>query len=168
MTDGMTFRLVGTVKEAAGIIQLPGGKHSWWQMVVEMRQRGRWDAAARSYGSEEVFPITLRLADDSAIAHAQAAQPGDLVLVLGHVQMRRWVSQQGRESVFQDWMLDALTPIASRRKPQGAAAPATPATPVPRALGQNPGQGGSAPEELGYKAPAPPRLPFEDDNDIPF
>lgn len=165
MTDGVTFRLIGTVREPAGMIQLPGGKHSWWQMVVDVRQRGKWDAARRAYGPDEVFQLTLRLADEAAIEHAKAAQPGDRVLVLGHVQMRRWVSQQGRENVFQDWMLDALTPIDGRRKPQGAAAPATPAT---RESVQNPGQGGSSPDELGYKAPAPPRLPFEDDDDIPF
>ena len=165
MTDGMMFRLVATVSETPTLMELPGGKLSWWQMGVDVRQRGRWDAARRSYGPDDVFPLTLRLADDAARAHAQAVSRGDRVLVLGHVHLRRWVSQQGRESVFQDWMLDALTPIDGRRKPQGAAAPATPAA---RESVQNPGQGGSAPEELGYKAPAPPRMPYEDDNDIPF
>lgn len=162
MTDGVTFRLIGTVREPAGMIQLPGGKHSWWQMEVDVRQRGRWDAARRAYEPDEVFSLTLRLADDAAIAHAQAARPGDRVLVLGHVHLRRWVSQQGRESVFQDWMLDALTPIDGRRKQQGAAAPATPAT---RESGQNPGQGGISPDELGYTAPNPYE---EEDEDIPF
>ena len=164
----MTFRLIGTVKEAAGVIQLPGGKHSWWQMEVDVRQRGKWDAARRAYGPDEVFQLTLRLADEAAIEHAKAAQPGDRVLVLGHVQMRRWVSQQGRENVFQDWMLDALTPIAARRRTQQTPGAPAPATPAARESVQNPGQGGSAPEELGYKAPAPPRMPYEDDNDIPF
>lgn len=168
MTDGVTFRLIGTVKEAAGVIQLPGGKHSWWQMVVDTTQRGRWDAATRSYGPDEVFSLTLRIADEAAIAHAQAARPGDRVLVLGHVQMRRWTSKQGRESVFHDWVLDALTPIAARRRTQQAPGAPAPATPAARESGQNPGQGGSSPDELGYKAPAPPRLPFEDDEDIPF
>ena len=151
MTDGMTFRLIGTVREPAGMIQLPGGTHSWWQMEVDVRQRGKWDAARRAYGPDEVFQLTLRLADEAAIAHAKAAQPGDRVLVLGHVQMRRWTSKQGRESVFQDWVLDALTLIDGRRKPHGAAAPATPAA---RESVQTPGQGGS--------------LPFEDDEDFPF
>lgn len=164
MTDGVTFRLVGTVKEAAGEIQLPGGKHSWWQMEVDVRQRGRWDAARRAFGPDEVFSLTLRLADDAARAHAQAVSRGDRVLVLGHVHLRRWVSQQGRESVFHDWVLDALTPIDGRRK-QGAAAPATPATPATRESGQNPGQGGSSPDELGYTAPNPYE---EEDEDIPF
>lgn len=162
MTDGMAFRLVATVSDPAALMELPGGKLSWWQMGVDVRQRGRWNAASRSYGPDEVYPITLRLADDAARAHAQAVSRGDRVLVLGHVHFRRWVSQQGRESVFHDWVLDALTPIAARRLTQQA--PGAPAT----ALGQNPGQGGSAPEELGYKAPAPPRMPYEDDNDIPF
>lgn len=164
MTDGMMFRLVATVSETPTLMELPGGKLSWWQMGVDVRQRGRWDAATRSYGPDEVYPITLRLADDAAIAHAQAARPGDRVLVLGHVQMRRWVSKQGRETVYYDWMLDALTPIDGRRK-QGAAAPATPATPATRESGQNPGQGGSSPDELGYTAPNPYE---EEDEDIPF
>lgn len=164
MTDGVTFRLVGTVKEAAGEIQLPGGKHSWWQMEVDVRQRGRWDAARRAFGPDEVFSLTLRLADDAARAHAQAVSRGDRVLVLGHVHLRRWVSQQGRESVFHDWVLDALTPIDGRRK-HGAAAPATPATPATRESAQNPGQGGSSPDELGYTAPNPYE---EEDEDIPF
>ena len=169
MTDGMTFRLVGTVIEPAALMELPGGKLSWWQMGVDVRQRGRWNAASRSYGPDEVYPITLRLADDAARAHAQAVSRGDRVLVLGHVHLRRWVSQQGRETVFQDWMLDALTPIDGRRKQQGAAAPAPPATPVTRGSGQNPGQGGSSPDELGYKpAPSAMAMPHEDDDDIPF
>lgn len=166
MTDGMTFRLVATVSEPAALMELPGGKHSWWQMGVDVRQRGRWDASRRSYGPDDVFPITLRIADDAARAHAQAVSRGVRVLVLGHVHFRRWVSQQGRETVFQDWMLDALTPIDGRRKQQGAAAPATPA---PRGSGQNPGQGGSSPAELGYKtAPSAMAMPHEDDDDIPF
>ncbi len=169
MTDGMTFRLVGTVREPAGMIQLPGGKHSWWQMEVDVRQRGRWDAARRAYGPDEVFSLTLKITDDSAIAHAQAAQPGDRVLVLGHVQMRRWVSKQGRESVFQDWMLDALTLIADRRRTQQAPGAPAPATPAARESVQNPGQGGSSPDELGYKtAPSAMAMPHEDDDDIPF
>ena len=169
MTDGMTFRLVATVSETPTLMELPGGKLSWWQMGVDVRQRGRWDASRRSYGPDEVYPLTLRLADEAARAHAQAVSRGDRVLVLGHVHFRRWVSQQGRESVFQDWMLDALTPIDGRRKQQGAAAPAPPATPAPRGSGQNPGQGGSSPDELGYKtAPSAMAMPHEDDDDIPF
>ncbi len=168
MTDGMMFRLVATVSETPTLMELPGGKHSWWQMGVDVRQRGRWDASSRAYGPDDVFPLTLRLADEAAIAHAQAARPGDRVLVLGHVQMRRWVSKQGRETVYYDWMLDALTPIAARRRTQQAPGAPAAATPAARESVQNPGQGGSAPVELGYKAPAPPRLPFEEDNDIPF
>ena len=164
MTDGVTFRLVGTVKEAAGEIQLPGGKHSWWQMEVDVRQRGRWDAARRAFGPDEVFSLTLRLADDAARAHAQAVSRGDRVLVLGHVHLRRWVSQQGRESVFHDLRVDALTPIAGRRK-QGAAAPARAATPATRGSGRNLGRGGCSPDELGYTAPNPYE---EEDEDIPF
>lgn len=166
MTDGMMFRLVATVSETPTLMELPGGKLSWWQMGVDVRQRGRWDAASRSYGPDDVFPLTLRLADEAARAHAQAVSRGDRVLVLGHVHLRRCVSQQGRETVFQDWMLDALTPIDGRRKQQGAAAPATPA---PRESGQNPGQGGSSPDELGYKtAPSAMAMPHEEDEDIPF
>lgn len=165
MTDGMMFRLVATVSETPTLMELPGGKLSWWQMGVDVRQRGRWDASLRAYGPDDVFPITLRLADDAARAHAQAVSRGDRVLVLGHVHLRRWVSHQGRESVFHDWVLDALTPIDCRRKPQGAAAPATPATPATRESAQNPGQGGSSPDELGYTAPNPYE---EEDEDIPF
>ena len=169
MTDGMMFRLVATVSETPMLMELPGGKLSWWQMGVDVRQRGRWDAARRSYGPDDVFPLTLRLADDAARAHAQAVSRGDRVLVLGHVHLRRWVSQQGRETVFQDWMLDALTPIDGRRKQQGAAAPATPATPAPSGSGHIPGQGGSSPVELGYKpAPSAMAMPHEDDDGIPF
>ena len=165
MTDGMTFRLVATVSETPTLMELPGGKHTWWQMGVDVRQRGRWDAASRSYGPDEVYPLTLRLADEAAREHAQAVSRGDRVLVLGHVHFRRWVSQQGRESVFQDWMLDALTPIeSSRRGRQTPGAPA-PATPSARESGQNPGQGGSSPDELGYTAPNPYE---EEDEDIPF
>lgn len=169
MTDGMTFRLVGTVKEAAGEIHLPGGTHSWWQMEVDVRQRGRWDAARRAYGPDEVFSLTLRLADEAAREHAQAVSRGDRVLVLGHVQMRRWTSKQGRETVYYDWMLDALTPIAARRRTQQAPSAPAPATPAARESGQNPGQGGSSPDELGYTVPrAPAPFPHEDDEDIPF
>lgn len=167
MTDGMMFRLVATVSEPAALMELPGGKLSWWQMGVEVRQRGRWDASRRAYGPDEVYPLTLRLADDAARAHAQAVSRGDRVLVLGHVYFRRWVSQQGRESVFHDWVLDALTPIESSRR--GQQSPSEPRKQAAQALGQNPGQGGSSPDELGYKtAPSAMAMPHEEDDDIPF
>ena len=163
MTDGMTFRLVATVSEPAALMELPGGKLSWWQMGVDVRQRGRWDASRRAYGPDDVFPLTLRLADEAAREHAQAVSRGDRVLVLGHVHFRRWVSQQGRESVFHDWVLDALTPIESNRR--GQQSPSEPRKQAAQALGQNPGQGGSSPDELGYTAPNPYE---EEDEDIPF
>lgn len=167
MTDGMMFRLVATVSETPTLMELPGGKLSWWQMGVDVRQRGRWDAARRSYGPDNVFPLTLRLADEAARAHAQAVSRGDRVLVLGHVHFRRWVSQQGRESVFQDWMLDAVSRIEPRCR--GQQSPSEPRKQATRESGQNPGQGGSSPDELGYKtAPSAMAMPHEDDDDIPF
>lgn len=167
MTDGMTFRLVATVSETPTLMELPGGKLSWWQMGVDVRQRGRWDASRRAYGPDDVFPLTLRLADEAARAHAQAVSRGDRVLVLGHVHFRRWVSQQGRENVFQDWMLDAVSRIEPRCRCQQS--PSEPQKQAARESGQNPGQGGSSPDELGYKtAPSAMAMPHEDDDDIPF
>lgn len=138
-----------------------------WEMDITIMQPGAWCAATRSRGADEPAPITLRVKQGAPLQYAQSVRHGDSVQATGRVYMRRRRDSRGEIWYTPEFYLDTITLL----RPAAPAATAPPAAVDSRrqALALNPGQGGSAPAELGYAAPASlATTPQEAADDIPF
>lgn len=159
--------ILGTVSRLPEQVRTLSGKTlPVWEMNITIMQPGAWCTATRSRGADEPAPITLRVKQGAPLQYAQTVRHGDSVQATGRVYMRRRQDARGELWYTPEFYLDTIT-----LQPAAPAATAPPAAADSRrqALAHNPGQGGSAPAELGYAAPASQAtMPYENADDIPF